>query len=375
MSGSRPKISLIIPTRERADTLAFTLRTALAQNTRDYEVIVSDNASTDATRDVVQGFTDPRVRYVNTGRRLSMCDNYEFGLEHATGQYTVYIGDDDAVMPGGLDDLVATLDALQAPTIHMWPLHVYDWPVGRRPAHVEYLAAPREPAPIDLKSKGRFVLSVGGWKYGEMPSVYHCAVPRVHLDGIRARTGRVFHSTQPDVFTALALPAFADVAINLGRSITFNGRSARSNGLGFVDRSARQNIERFIAEYGDYNFDPSLDPAVGGAANMIPDAVLLACRLFPELYDSRDFNFSAMWAYVCRLGFVSHGTVLRSAAAIRRRQKFRVSAFLFYSAIHQAGALRRNYLNARLERGPFERHTPDNIFDFASALVAAGRSP
>jgi glycosyltransferase involved in cell wall biosynthesis len=373
MAVSAPKISLLIPTRERADTLAFTLRTAFEQQSCEFEVIVSDNASTDNTRAVVEAFKDERLRYVNTQRRLSMCDNYEFALEHATGEYVLYIGDDDAVLPGGLDDLLAVLAELRTPTIHMWPLHVYDWPVGCRPAHVEYLAASSPPTNVDLKTKARFVVSVGGWKYYELPSVYHCAVPRALLDSIRVRTGRVFHSTQPDVFTALALPAFADTAVNLGRTITFNGRSARSNGLGFVDRKARQNIDRFIVEYGDYHFDPSLDPAVGGAANMIPDAVLLAARLFPELYDGADFNFSAMWAYVCRLGFVSHATVLRSAREIRRRHTFKAPTFLLYSAIHEISALRRTFLNARIRRGPFQQHTPDNIFDFATALAANGR--
>jgi glycosyltransferase involved in cell wall biosynthesis len=372
MAVSAPKISLIIPTRERAETLAFTIRTALAQSSHDYEVIISDNVSADGTRDVVKAFDDKRLRYVNTERRLSMCDNYEFGLQHATGEYVLFIGDDDAVIPGRLDELLSILAALPSPTIHMWPLHVYDWPVGSRPAHVDYLAVPVPATTVDLKAKGKFVVSVGGWKYYELPSVYHCAVPRFLLDAIRARTGRVFHSTQPDVFTALAMPAFADKAVNLGRSITFNGRSARSNGLGFVDTNARQNIDRFIKEYGDYAFDPSLDPAVGGPANMIPDAVLLACKLFPEIYDTADFNFNAMWAYVCRLGFVSHATVLRSARTIRRRQSFNAAAFLFYSAIHEISALRRKMLNARLQRGPFETHTPDNIFDFANALATHG---
>ena len=76
-----PLISLVIPTRERADTLAHTLATALAQRSRHYEVVVSDNASVDHTRETVTRIADDRVRYFNTGERLSMCGNYEFALQ------------------------------------------------------------------------------------------------------------------------------------------------------------------------------------------------------------------------------------------------------------------------------------------------------
>lgn len=364
----KPLLSVVIPTRERAQTLAFTLATALDQESRDYEVVVSDNASADHTADVVEGMQDGRVRYFHTGQRLSMCGNYEFALEQAAGDYVVYIGDDDAVIPGALDRLLKHLRAAPEPLIHMWPLHIYDWPVDGRPARVAYLAPTRDPSKLDLKAKARFVASVGGWRYGDLPSPYHSAIPTRILDSIRSRTGKVFHSTQPDVFTGMAIPAFADHAINLGQTVTLNGRSAKSNGLGFVQRNARANIERFIKEYGDYRFHSSLYPDVPGAANMIPDAVLMARDLFPEVYAGTDFNYSAMWAYICRLGFVSHAEVLRHRAAIGRQHPFKPASFLSMSAVHELSAIRRTVLNQFMPLGDLRHHTPDNIHDFVRTL-------
>ncbi len=57
-----PKLTVIIPTRERADTLFHTLRTVLEQEYENLEIIVSDNASIDNTRQVVSQFTDVRLR-------------------------------------------------------------------------------------------------------------------------------------------------------------------------------------------------------------------------------------------------------------------------------------------------------------------------
>jgi glycosyltransferase involved in cell wall biosynthesis len=369
-NGQTPLLSLVIPTRERAHTLQFTLATALDQASLDYEVVVSDNDSGDDTRQVVQRLDDGRVRYFNTGRRLSMCGNYEFALEQARGRYVAIIGDDDAVMPGALDYLLACLRAAPELVIHMWPLHIYDWPVDSRPAQVAYLAPEVPASELQLKSKARRIMTLGGWKYYELPSPYHAAIPRQVLDAIRSRTGRVFHSTQPDVFTAMAIPAFADRAVNLGRTITLNGRSAKSNGLGFVNKTALANIELFIREYGNYGFHPTLYSGVPAQANMIPDAVLIARDLFPDLYSSVPFNYSAMWAYMCRLRFVSHHDVLSNQAHIRKAHAFKLWTFMSYSMVHEISILRRRMLNRLTPLGSLKAAVPANIRDFVRVLAA-----
>lgn len=369
-----PLLSLIVPTRARAQTLRATLSTALAQRSRDFEIVVSDNASEDDTRAVVGRFGDERIRYFNTGRRLSMCGNYEFALGHARGDYVLIIGDDDAVIPGALDELLDELGQLAAPTIHMWPLHIYDWPIPERPARVAYLAPPQARSELSLKEKARSVVELGGWKYYELPSPYHSAVPRSILLAIGQRCGLVFNSTQPDVFTAMAIPAFADRAINRGRTVTMNGRSSLSNGLGFVKASARANIEKFIREYGDYRFHATLLQSAPAMTNMIPDAVLMARDLFPEVYRDTTFNYSAMWAYMCRIGFADYGEVLRDRQKIRTAHPFETAQFLKFAALHKAAVVRRHALDAWTARTKLPPVAPPDIAQFASSL-AGGHSP
>jgi hypothetical protein len=302
-----------------------------------------------------------------------MCGNYEFALEQARGEYVVFIGDDDAVIPGAIDDLLELLVRCEKPTIHMWPLHTYDWPANGRSAHVAYLAPVLARSELDLKSKALRVISQGGWKYYELPSPYHAAIPRAILDSVRDLTGRVFHSTQPDVFTAMAIPALADRAVNTGYSVTFNGRSARSNGLGFVEKAARSNIDRFLQEYGDYRFHPTLYPGAPSAANMIPDAILLAMGLFPDLYGATPFNYEAMWAFVCRLRLIRHSDVLKAIAGIRRHHEFRPPLFAVQSAIQECALLRRRIINHWAPPLSSVGGVPDNILEFARSLAADPR--
>ena len=64
-STQATKFSVIIPTRERSDTLQSSLKTCVGQDYDNLEIIVSDNFSTDNTREVVESFDDPRIRYIN----------------------------------------------------------------------------------------------------------------------------------------------------------------------------------------------------------------------------------------------------------------------------------------------------------------------
>jgi glycosyltransferase involved in cell wall biosynthesis len=62
-----------------------------------------DNFSTPETAEVVASFNDPRIKYYRATERLSMSDNWELGLSYATGEYIFVLGDDDALMPDGLE--------------------------------------------------------------------------------------------------------------------------------------------------------------------------------------------------------------------------------------------------------------------------------
>ena len=63
-----PFVSIVIPTRERAETLYHTLRTCLEQEGDDYEVVVCDNCGSPATRAVVDGFASARIKYVRSAK-------------------------------------------------------------------------------------------------------------------------------------------------------------------------------------------------------------------------------------------------------------------------------------------------------------------
>ncbi|EMA58880.1 glycosyltransferase family 2 protein [Halorubrum lipolyticum] len=104
-----PRVSVIIPTYNRAETLARAVDSALAQTVDDIEVLVVDDGSTDGTRALIEE-GDPRVRYLahDTNRGVSAARNT--GVEAARGEYVAFLDSDDEWLPRKLDRQLAVLD-------------------------------------------------------------------------------------------------------------------------------------------------------------------------------------------------------------------------------------------------------------------------
>jgi glycosyltransferase involved in cell wall biosynthesis len=105
------QVSVVVPTHNRRDLLAVTLRTVLWQRDVDMEVLVVDDGSTDGTARTVGALGDPRVRLVRhqTTRGLSAARNS--GIRAATGEWLAFVDDDDLWAPDKLArQLTAAVD-------------------------------------------------------------------------------------------------------------------------------------------------------------------------------------------------------------------------------------------------------------------------
>jgi len=364
--STKPLISIVIPTRERADTLKFTLETALDQDNDHFEIVVSDNCSQDNTKEVVEAFSDSRIKYVNTGCRVSMCDNWDFALEHVSGDYVIYIGDDDGLMPGAINKLQKLIETMPCPIYH-WTSHFYTWPIDGMGPIINFIAPISHPYEIDLGKLANFSISWGTWRCEKLPALYHSAVSKQVLNVIRERTGRVFHSMAPDIFMMFALPVFSSKAIHVGESLTVNGRSGKSNSGIATSKEGEAVRQMFIQEYGNYKIHPTLTPMVPSAVNIIPDSTLVAMDLFRSHYSKVKFNYNAMWAVMQRaLKFDSTSGIIKKRREVRVFHSFSVMRFLFYSLTHALLKLRAVLMRKLWKKKVDEsvKDLPQNIRDF-----------
>lgn len=88
-------ISVVIPTYNREKVLARAIDSVLNQTYTDLEVIVADDCSTDNTRQLVQGYADPRVRYGCLKKNSGACAARNLGIDMARGEYIAFQDSDD----------------------------------------------------------------------------------------------------------------------------------------------------------------------------------------------------------------------------------------------------------------------------------------
>jgi glycosyltransferase involved in cell wall biosynthesis len=95
-----PLISIGIPTYNRAaGNLREALSSAVTQTYPNIEIVVSDNASSDNTGELVQSFKDQRIRYYRQSENIGAHNNFNFCLEKARGDYFLLLHDDDLIDP------------------------------------------------------------------------------------------------------------------------------------------------------------------------------------------------------------------------------------------------------------------------------------
>ncbi len=109
MSDQTPLVSIILPTYKRAHVLPYAINSVLAQTYQNFELIIVDDNSPDNTREVVEAFTDPRIRYTcnNPNLRLPRALNRGFSL--SKGEYLTWTSDDNLFAPTAIERMVAEL--------------------------------------------------------------------------------------------------------------------------------------------------------------------------------------------------------------------------------------------------------------------------
>lgn len=97
MNKNQPLVTIGIPTYNRAALLKRSIESALNQDYKNIEVIVSDNASTDETESVCRFYCrkDTRLKYVRQAQNRGPSANFSDVLKNASGKFFMWLGDDD----------------------------------------------------------------------------------------------------------------------------------------------------------------------------------------------------------------------------------------------------------------------------------------
>lgn len=124
-----PRLSVIIPARNEAEMLEGCVRSALAQDYSNFEVIVVDDASEDDTGEIAARLAaaDPRCRVIE-GRPLppgwlGKPNALDHGVEYADGEYLLFIDADVLLAPGSVRAAMLEMRRRDLDFLSLWPYH------------------------------------------------------------------------------------------------------------------------------------------------------------------------------------------------------------------------------------------------------------
>ena len=113
MNANGPKISIGIPVYNGEKFIRKCIESVLQQTNRDFELIISDNASTDSTRKICEEYLnkDNRIIFVRQEKNMGGGWNFNFLLQNAVGEYFVWVAVDTFLLPEFLEKNIAVLES------------------------------------------------------------------------------------------------------------------------------------------------------------------------------------------------------------------------------------------------------------------------
>jgi glycosyltransferase involved in cell wall biosynthesis len=278
------KFTIIIPTRMRADTLLWTLKTCIGQDYENLQIVVSDNASDDNTFEVVKEFNDSRVRYYKTPQRLSMSDNWDFALEKINDGYVCVIGDDDGLAPGAIKNVSAIVEEYKVDAINSKDKAIYFWPGYIEEEFQGCFQLSMNDTFKVVDTNKRFQKSFQNFSSFELPQLYHGFVRTDVIKKLAAPDQRIFKSAIPDIYSSIILGHSLKKHIQSNYPFTIHGLSHHSIGSSYaLQHKKSKPAEQFLSEAGELSHKRIvMSPAI---TTIMADGFLCAgeyIKNFPE---------------------------------------------------------------------------------------------
>jgi glycosyltransferase involved in cell wall biosynthesis len=326
-----PALSICVPSRNRQVYFQQTIRDLISHTRPDIEFVFADNSDDPTIMDAFMAeIDDPRVRYLpSVPETLPMQDNWERSMQATSGDWIIFIGDDDFVDPEVVDVIKEIVAKKPAAEVIGWNRLTYKWP--------DYRPYPGNLA-LSLKSivqvakRDDLIKDMFEWRgASHVPAspftIYHGAVARPAMERIKAKyCGRYFEHPTVDFDCSFKLLFTANAFVYIARPVSVMGATASSNSaaVGRFEK-ALENYETFVKEKGNVFESADFMRDFPFKANLgVACSILAAQHWFKNKYgvtiDGWEENFALALANDCshameRRTFDQHVELCRRAFA------------------------------------------------------------
>lgn len=206
---TKPKITIIIPTRNGGKYLPYCVNSVLSQSYKNLELIISVNHSSDNTYEYVKTINDSRVKIISPDKELNMTEHYEYALSKSTGDWIMFLGDDDAVMPYFFEIVPHLINSAECNNIHaINSLRAYFYWKGCEEMYSNSKISYDARAIIKIKSvkEDLFRCLLNYKKYFDTPQMYTSSLfSKEFIEKIKSKQNGLFYNSYPPDANASAI--------------------------------------------------------------------------------------------------------------------------------------------------------------------------
>ena len=232
--------SIVIPARNSADTLRYTLETCLAIDyDGSYEIVLSDNSDGGGSevRRLVEELNDPRIRYYKTPFVLPLAKSFEYAYLNARGAFIFSLGADDGVLPWALKYIRQAMADYPSASVISWKRGFYTWPgfmpEGQDEQVVQLVDSEQTERYAEYALCGdhaNVFSKIKGCLYS-LPLLYiNSGFRRGYLREVLRRTGRILDGMCQDVYVGAVNLLLQERDIKIQCPLTIAGMSSQSQG-------------------------------------------------------------------------------------------------------------------------------------------------
>lgn len=251
-----PLFTVIIPQKNRAEYLYYTLKSCMIQTYPNFEIIVSDDCSSDNSVEVVKSLAeiDNRIKLYDHKTHMGMRKNFEFALNQVRPGYVMALGGDDGLVIDSIWKMYELLK-ISKKQLLTWPYATFVYPSHESKGN-NILSFKRKKGNLRIiKSTDFFEKITTNFLYqiDECPMIYVKGVASTDLiNSVKCRSEDhcFYHCPTPDGYSGIVLAGEAGEYAYTNEPLSIMGRTYKSQGTNYR-RSDKESIKEAYEFFND----------------------------------------------------------------------------------------------------------------------------
>lgn len=254
MNDKYPLFTVIIPQKNRAEYLEYTLKTCMIQDYPNFEVIVSDDNSDDNSVEVIKKLQklDHRIKLLENKTHIGMRDNFERALSEVRPGYVMALGGDDGLVPGCIWRMYHILKDTGKELL-AWDTPYFVYPDNNN-GHSKFIIRKHSDMNIIIIKSEDFLNRIAkslNYYVDECPMFYVKGVASTKIvDKVKSRTkdGCFYYCPTPDGFSGVILAGEVEDYAYTNEPLSIMGTSPKSQGKNYhrTDEKSKREAQEFF---------------------------------------------------------------------------------------------------------------------------------